>query len=114
MSDFCDKYKENKICEGYTKFDKVLELCCYKFSNPNSAKDKYTDIKQFIILWWQDHKDLMEKYTSQQSISEIVQLKNRGSVSLYLHKRVPTFNYKKNTKLVKTWLFDVTEKYKMY
>lgn len=95
-------------------FDETIKLCCEKFCNPNSAKAKDADIKQFIVRWWNDHKELMNIYYSQQSICDLMQLKSRGSISAYLYHRVPTLDYEKNIKLIKQWLFDYTLIFKMY
>lgn len=95
-------------------FDEVIKLCCKKFCNPNSAKAKDADIKQFIVRWWNDHKYLMDVHSSRESLLKLMELKNLASISAYTHTRIPTYDYDKNTKLVKQWLFDITLEIKMY
>lgn len=95
-------------------FDNTLKICCYKFCNPNSAKAKDADIKQYIIKWWNDHRNLMDIYNTQESISKLMGLKNRGSITSYLYYRVATLDYDNNTKLIRQWLFEYTLFFKMY
>lgn len=56
----------------------------------------------------------MEKYKTQRDLAGLMGLKNRGSISIYIHQRVPTVNYDKNTKRIKQWIFEATENYKCY
>lgn len=112
--EICDKYRLNLLSENYTKFDRVLEKACYKFCNPNSGRIREADLKHYIVEWWTDHKQFMEKYTNQAKLSELMNLTNRSTLAHYLRRRVKSKNYDKNVKVLKDWMFDVTDRYRIY
>jgi hypothetical protein len=88
---------------GYAEsYDDVLEYVVSLF--PDTIKDRsqdQCDVKQYIILWWNDNKKKFNKYTSTTRIANLFKFDNHTSVLHYIYRRIPTYNYEENIRKVK-------------
>lgn len=88
---------------GYAQsYDDVLDYVLDVF--PDIIKDRSQDkcdVKQYIVLWWNENKDKFKKYTSTTKIASLFKFDNHTSVLHYIYRRIPTHNYEENILKVK-------------
>lgn len=87
---------------GYAQsHDDILEYVISQFPDIKDRCQDRCDVKQYIILWWNDNKDKFKKYNSTIKIAGIFKFDNHTSVLHYISRRKPTNRYEYNITKVK-------------